>query len=142
MGAVPFTTPPMETETAPPKTCLCKCGKHSAIILILLIAGVICWHIHRPLHPGPHVDPKIGTMCTVQFRRDALGAGANIPVSPTVNISDGASVSIGGQFQGINHEAILLEYDGINAENQRVRPCQLWIPKSSILLIEYDIKTK
>jgi hypothetical protein len=36
--------------------------------------------------------PPLGEYCTVQFRRDALGAGSNLPVPPTTGSINNAEV--------------------------------------------------
>ena len=128
-----------ELETGKPKKCACKCQIIIAAVLAVLIVGIACWYVYQPMGPKP------GTICTVQFRRDALGAGANIPVSPLTNIADGAAVSVSGKLIAVNREAILLEWenrDSIIHKNEipTYQVHRLWIPKSSILLIQYDEK--
>ena len=120
----------MESETAQPQKCSCKCHKHAvAIFAILLVAGVACWYIHHPNRPRaePTIDPKPGTVCTVHFRQDAFvlrdGKGTSLPI---VNVNT-TTVAFHGTLIAANREAILFE-----ANSKR-----FWIPKSSILLIEY-----
>jgi uncharacterized protein (DUF427 family) len=75
----------------------------------------------------PSIDPKPGTMCTVQFRQDVFtlkdGKGTFLPV---VDVNT-TTVAFHGTLIAANREAILFE-----ANSKR-----FWIPKSSILLIEY-----
>jgi hypothetical protein len=117
----------MEIEAEKSKQCPCKCGKCAAAILItLLIAGIVCWHVH---HPSRHrLMPKPGMECVIQLRRDALGAGSDIPVSPITYNRNGADVMVRGEMIAVNREAILISSG----------PNRFWIPKSNILLIEYQ----
>jgi hypothetical protein len=73
------------------------------------------------------ICPKLGASCTVQFRRDALGASANLPVPPTTSSINGANVSVGGKFSKMNEDWVVLK-GGNKGE--------IWIPRSVILLIE------
>ena len=131
-----------QPESGKPKKCCCKRGKIIAVILVFLIAGAICCHIH---HPRPRdamqemmIDLKPGTVCTVQFRRDALGGSTSL-ISPTTTGVNGTTVSIKGTLVTVNHEAILLEQvDNHFIVNDMPQLKRLWIPKSSILLIEYS----
>ena len=133
----------MESET---KKCACKRGKLIAVILAVLVVGVICCHLHHSHHkkakPGAKVetlfDLELGTDCIIQFRRDALG-GSTSPISPKTTSLNGTDVCVNGKLIAVNSEAIHLEYDNnqfiINGVPQLKR---LWIPKSSILFIEYE----
>ena len=127
----------METESAQPQKCSCKCHKHAvAIFVVLLIAGVACWYIHHPNRPQvyPSIDPKPGTICTVQFRRDMLGATSYL-TSPTTDNINNTNVSLRGTLVAANREAILLDH--LNDESQLQR---FWIPKSSILCIQTEVQ--
>jgi hypothetical protein len=105
----------METEAEKSKTCPCKCGKHGAVILILLIAGVICWHIHRPHHRPPHppVGPMVGAECVVQLREDVAGKDCVLR----------------GRLMESDPHAILLENGGDGVG--------YWIPSHHVLFITY-----
>src|SRR5882724_4713546 len=65
-----------------------------------------------------------GAQCTVQFRRDALGAAASLPISPTTSGINGADTAVSGKLAVMNEEWVVLESRG-----------EIWIPKSVILLI-------
>lgn len=124
----------MESETEKPAKCACgcKCKKFAAAIIFFLIAGVACWYIHHPNRPRPSIGPiKPGTICTVQFRQDALarqdGSGISRPISMV------------GELIAVTHEAILL--DQVNDRyvvNDVPQMKRYWVPKSSILSIEYE----
>ncbi len=70
----------------------------------------------------------VGKYCKIQFRRDALGAAASVPVPPTTDSFNGANTAIGGNVKRTTGEWVVLESSGSNGE--------IWIPKSVILLIE------
>ncbi|MCL2624584.1 MAG: hypothetical protein FWD31_13050, partial [Planctomycetaceae bacterium] len=102
-----------------------------AVILVVLIVGAICWHVH----PRP-TGLKLGTDYTVQFRGDALGR----PTSPFIDSYNGGQVNAGGTLIAVNREAILLEVvDFSNMIQGKPQKTQMWIPKSNILLIKYEI---
>jgi len=131
------------SEAEKPKKCPCKCKAIVAAILVVLIAGAICWHVHRPLqNPQPtdseissEIDLKPGGYYTVFIRRDMLGAATNLPISPTATSINGASVSVQGRLLDINHEALLLE------NTDRGGRSLYWIPKNSILMIQIGVTT-
>lgn len=76
---------------------------------------------------GPEAPAlETGKACTVQFRRDALGAAANLPVSPTTHSINGAATCVMGTLKRATGEWVVIEK---NAK-------EIWIPRSVILLIE------
>ena len=111
-----------EQEADKPRKCDCrhKHGKHVVVILVVLILGTICWHVH----PRP-TWLKVGTVYTVELCRDVAGGSAPVAVS--------------GTLIAANREAILMEVSNhsllINGEPQK---SLMWIPKSNILLIKYE----
>lgn len=85
-------------------------------------------HPSRQAASHKYIYSLIGKQCTVQFKRNALGGGGNIPVSPTTDNSDGANVSIWGTLTVVEDDAVVLESE----DSGRT----FWIPRESILLIE------
>lgn len=76
---------------------------------------------------GPEAPAlQTGKACTVQFRRDALGAGANLPVPPMTHSMNGADTSVEGTLKRVTAEWLVIEKNGK----------EIWIPKGVILLIE------
>lgn len=122
-------------------------GKSVMLFLVVfLVACFACWHIHLPKHDLPKRDlpkrdlgPKPGAWCTVQLRRDVLGRAADLPVSAMAQTINGAQVAICGELIAADGEAILLNYrnERITA-NGETKISQVWIPRSNILLIEYE----
>ena len=65
--------------------------------------------------------------CTVQFKRDLLGASANLPVSPTTESINGVSVSVSGTLLSLDREWIVLK-----SGNGTV-----WVPRQNVLLLQF-----
>lgn len=72
-------------------------------------------------------NPPLGKTCTIQFRRDALGAGASGPSSPMAGNINGAQVAISGTLKSTSGEWVILDVNGR----------ETWIPKAVILLIQF-----
>lgn len=68
-----------------------------------------------------------GKPCTVQFRRDALGAAASLPIPPMTGGINGADTAISCTFKSTRDDWFVVNRAGK----------ELWIPKSVILLIEF-----
>ena len=68
----------------------------------------------------------VGETVRVQFRRDALGSGAPLPVPPTTSEINGASTVLIGKLIHAESHAIVVEADGR----------QNWIPREVILLVQ------
>ncbi|QDV52788.1 hypothetical protein [Gimesia fumaroli] len=68
----------------------------------------------------------IGKEVNIQFRRDALGVAAPLPVSPTTSSLNGAKTSISGKL-------ICVDSKGLVIGTER-RPT--WVPREVILLVE------
>jgi hypothetical protein len=79
-----------------------------------------------------YLGQQIGKVCTVQFRRDALGAAAALPVSPTTDGINGAEVTVTGTLRAVENDGIALEPLAPRDPTWTA----FWIPKDSILLIE------
>jgi uncharacterized lipoprotein YehR (DUF1307 family) len=71
--------------------------------------------------------PPIGKGCSIQFRRDALGAGASGPSSPMAGNINGAEVAISGTLKSTSGDWVVLEVEGR----------ETWVPKAVILLIQF-----
>lgn len=70
---------------------------------------------------------QVGKRSTIQFRRDALGAGAALPIPPMTGMFNGAETSISGTLKRSSSDWVVIEgRDGR----------EILIPKSVILLIE------
>jgi hypothetical protein len=91
------------------------------VVLFITISGD-----HARAASGPP-DPPHSKPCTIQFRRDALGAAAANPVPPLSDTINGADTSISGTLKHSSAEWAVLERNGQ----------EVWIPKSVILLIQF-----
>lgn len=81
----------------------------------------------------PGIKQWVGQNVRVQFRRDALGAAAPVPVDPNTGSLNGASTMIVGKL-------LKVESDGIYIESARIpgteHISQKWIPREVILFVE------
>jgi hypothetical protein len=71
-------------------------------------------------------SPPVGKPCTIQFRRDALGA-AGLPVSPMTGNINGAETAITGTLKSTSGEWVVLDRGGK----------EVWVSKTVILLIQF-----
>ena len=74
--------------------------------------------------------PPLGENCTVQFRRDALGSAANLPVSPLTGSINGAETCVIGKLRSFSGEWVVVERAADT----------LWIPKAVVLLVQAGAK--
>ena len=111
-----------------------KTIKKFAIVVIVLplFAVISCDSKTSCSKAANRITPKAGAICTVQFRRDALGASASLPISPTTYNINGAEVSIGGRFSRMDDSWVVLTA----FKNDKKE--EIWIPHSVILFIKVD----
>ena len=72
-------------------------------------------------------EVRVGEQCTVQFRRDALGAAHPNPVPPLTNSINGAETSVSGTLVSADDSWVVLD---------RGDSGELWIPTSNVLLLQ------
>jgi len=75
-----------------------------------------------------YLSQQVGKVCKVQFKRNALGGGATLPVPPTTDVFNGAAVSLSGTLRAVDRQAVVLD-SGTKT---------YWIPKDCVLLIEVE----
>jgi len=92
------------------------------IIATLLLTLFVC---SCSKSHDPYLSRQIGKTCTVQFKRNSLGGGAALPVSPMTDNINGAAVSLSGTLQAVDDLAIIVVSDNKT----------IWIPRDSILLV-------
>ncbi|MDF1862761.1 MAG: hypothetical protein P1U87_21265 [Verrucomicrobiales bacterium] len=68
----------------------------------------------------------VGDTVRVQFRRDALGAAAPLPIPPMTGEINGAQTTVIGTLRQVESSAIVVEAEG------RLH----WIPREVILLVQ------
>ena len=95
--------------------------KNMNILLIVMLIGIT-----SGCGPSQSNIPKelSGKYCTIQFNRASLGSTRL--VDPTINVSNGSSVSISGNIVKIDSDWIVMKYEKEF----------LYIPMKSVLLIE------
>lgn len=87
-----------------------------------------CTKYHSPAAPN-FLKQHVGDFCVVQFRRDALGAGANLPISPSTGEINGASVTLRGKLLAAEGEGLVIE------DSVHFRGGTVWIPYHVILSV-------
>jgi hypothetical protein len=88
--------------------------------IVLLFASVVLLGCEaRPVVPA-------GTKCIVQFRRDALGAAANIPVPPDTDNINGAQVSLTGTLKSMSSDWIVVTQGDT----------EYWITRDAVLMLK------
>lgn len=100
----------------------------SAVLIYAGLLGLVCGCNSSQPDEEALLKPRIGKGCTVQFRRDALGAGASLPVSPTTGEVNGASVTVVGTLTQVRGRWIVI-WDHKNGE--------YFIPRESVLMLEF-----
>ena len=100
-----------------------------AIITLIVVGLIIFAACHKKPAPKPIADatPPIGKNCTVQLRRDAMGAAAPVPIPPLSANHNGIDTCVTGKLKMINPDWIVLDRNGSD----------MWIPKSSVLLVQF-----
>ncbi len=82
----------------------------------------------------------VGRECTVQFRRDALGAAASIPIPPSTSEINGASVEFTGKLTSVRGDWLNLEittvYRSGDGSPLRTVYRRVHIPVASVLYVE------
>lgn len=68
----------------------------------------------------------VGANCTVQFRRDALGAATSAPVPPLTGGYNGSDTCVAGKVKILNADWLVVEQ-----ANQ-----DIWIARSAVLLVQ------
>lgn len=97
-------------------------------LCVLLMAGCkVETHEGRSGSQGAAgIKPEVGSACTVQLRRDALGASTGL-IPPDTESVGGATVSVRGKFSRMDDNWVVLAASDKD---------EIWIPRGMILLIE------
>jgi hypothetical protein len=97
-------------------------GKWILLCLLAYAVGNGCQKYETP-------DPAkklVGKAVTVQFRRDALGGAASIPVFPFTNSINGAETSFTGKVEQVEGSWLVVAFGGK----------RIWVPREVILAVE------
>ncbi|GHT45058.1 hypothetical protein FACS189454_03940 [Planctomycetales bacterium] len=126
---------PADTEPNTVKKCPCPHGKYTvAAVVILIVLGIICFHIHpkKPATPAP------GTICKIRFCRNVLG-GAEVSASPLTDNVNGIYLNLVGELIAVTPDFVIVRRVVENITTNGKHPVHnLWIPWQNILLIEYE----
>ena len=94
--------------------------------IIPCLVGIALGHgCQKPEAPDP-AKQLVGKSVTVQFRRDALGSAATIPVSPFTNNLNGADTSFTGKVYRVDGNWLIVDF----------REKRVWVPREVVLAIE------
>ena len=107
---------------------------HHCLLVFGFFTSLFVYGCAKPEGPNLSDDSKkgwelsqwVGESVRIQFRRDALGAAAALPVSPTTGSINGASTSMVGTLELVDSDAIVVKADN--------RP--RWVPREVILFVE------
>jgi len=102
------------------------------IFASVLLSSVLlssCSNSVKP--PKELLNPTVGSMCKIQFKRDALGAAVASPVPPMTDNFNGADTNVIGKLDGVSREWVVLTTNDSK---------KLWIPREVVLLIEVERK--
>ena len=100
----------------------------TAILTYVGLLGLVCGCNSSPPDEDSLLKPRIGTRCRVQFRRDALGTAASLPVSPMTGETNGASVTIDGTLTQVGGRWIVIR-DNSSGE--------FFVSRESVLMLEF-----
>ncbi|MHC4293161.1 MAG: hypothetical protein ACYSTX_02615 [Planctomycetota bacterium] len=108
-----------------------KVKRKLLIVMTLSVLVLVGCENKKPDTPSAtsQISLEKGAICTVQFRRDALGAGSELPVPPMMGVINGAEVNFSGIFSHMNEDWVVL-IDSNKSE--------IWIPRNVILLIKVN----
>lgn len=98
------------------------------LIVLPLLAFAACSRSGAPAE-SQFLKQHIGEQAVVQFRRDALGSGAPLPVSPKTDSINGADVIQVGKLTAVEARGLVLEETG-------AQPVKYWIPYPVILSVK------
>lgn len=110
------------------------------LLFTLMVAGCAPGNASEDHHTASKKAPSeevvserelpVGSTCTVQFRRDALGTARETPVSHATDNFNGADVRVTGKLVKTDENWVVVEkYGGKEV---------FWIPRENVLLIEFS----
>jgi hypothetical protein len=102
------------------------------LLSLFCLGATSCTRMGQPT-PSEFLTKHLGQECTVQFRRDALGASAAEPISPTTTGLNNSLVIQRGKLLVVEQQGVALEVVAIQPPHGK---SIFWIPTSSILSVE------
>lgn len=115
-----------EGDVPQPEGVKCMHRRNLGIVFFALLAG--CGH-----QPESPLSANIGDYCTVQFRRDALGAASL--VAPTTGSINGALVAESGRLVKATPDWIVIT--GVDTQGQKIERA---IPTHAILFVQVRLE--
>ncbi len=100
-------------------------GGNAKWIILCILAFAVGGGFKKTEAPDP-AKKLVGKAVTVQFRRDALGGAASIPVSPFTNSINGAETSFTGKVEQVEGSWLVVAFGGK----------RIWVPREVILAVE------
>ncbi|MEM8865855.1 MAG: hypothetical protein AAGF31_09965 [Planctomycetota bacterium] len=100
-----------------------------ALVTLLLVSITGCGDYEADDLSRSQLRRWTGDFVKIQFRRDALGAGRDLPIDPTTDSINGAEVTLAGRLSRVEGSAILL----IDSSEKTV-----WIPRDVILTVTHQ----
>jgi len=100
-----------------------------ALLALMSVAG--CSNEESDDMTSSELSNWIGKNVRVQFRRDALGAAASLPIPPTTDEINGAATNVIGSLVKVNAESIVI------GDHQR-ESSPKWIPREVILFVQLN----
>jgi|GEM_PF-700671 len=94
-------------------------------IILCLLAFAVGNGCQKTEAPDP-AKQLVGKSVTIQFRRDALGSAATIPVPPFTNNMNGAETSFTGKVYRVDGNWLIVDF----------REKRVWVPREVVLAIE------
>jgi hypothetical protein len=110
----------MTTNAPTPAT-----GGNGKWVILCFLAFAVGNGCQKTEAPDP-AKQLVGKNVTVQFRRDALGSAATIPVSPFTNNLNGADTSFTGKVYRVDGNWLVVDF----------REKRVWVPREVVLAIE------
>jgi hypothetical protein len=109
------------------------CCLRLILLLLTFLAG--CGSDDRTDESTRALRSKVGYYCTVQFRRDALGAAASNAIPATTGVMNGAEVQLTGLLKDVKGDYLVIETP---APGDPTKKNEYWVPRHSILLLEWS----
>lgn len=103
------------------------CMLSAIVVVSIILSG--CSNDDNEDMSSSELSKWIGKNVRVQFRRDALGAAAPVPISPETGSFNGASTCLIGPLQKVDAKGIVIG-------NHQREASPRWIPREVILFVE------
>jgi hypothetical protein len=111
----------------------------SPLLLASLLAGCGDTATYSDASASERPPVKVGQNVTVEFRRDALGAAHDLPISPRISSINGADLIVSGTVTEVRPGWIQLKTINTNQTvNGKPVESLCWIPMTVVLAIDVN----